>query len=133
MTSAVIPGLEFSTPHTLANGVRLAGYQPVPSKDGLRWNLYWSVGDAVSKNFHFFNHLLDAAGETLGQSDLPAFPADQWRPGDRVISFFFAPLVAQPATLRVGMYTYPGVENVPVVDGYGNIAGQAVTADWRSE
>jgi len=68
----------------------------------------------------------------VAQTDARSFPANQWREGDRVISLFSVILPDSPETLRVGMYTYPDVENVPVVDGSGGIIGQAVTTRWTS-
>ena len=132
-TDDFIPPKEFSPPRTLANGVTLLGYGPLPSSQNeLRWALHWRTGDEADTDYHFFNHLLDASGERVGQADARSFPANQWREGDRVISVFSAFLLDAPETLRVGMYTYPDMENVPVVDGSGGIIGQAVTARWTS-
>ncbi len=132
-TDVFIPPKEFSPPHTLANGVTLLGYEPLPSSQNeLRWALHWRAGVENDTDYHFFNHLLDASGERVGQADARSFPANQWREGDRVISLFSAILPDSPETLRVGMYTYPIVENVPVMDGSGGIIGQAVTARWTS-
>jgi hypothetical protein len=130
LASEIIPTTEFPRPNTLANGVTLLGYQATPEQNGLRWELHWLPGDADGANYHFFNHLSDVKGKGVGQADLPAYPAAQWREGDRVISFFFAPLADHPETIRVGMYTYPDIVNVPVVDSAGQIVGDALTAKW---
>ncbi|MDP7259904.1 MAG: hypothetical protein QF376_03370 [Anaerolineales bacterium] len=132
-TDDFIPPQEFYPPRTLANGVTLLGYEPLPSSQNeLRWALHWRAGDEADTDYHFFNHLLDASGTRVGQADARSFPANQWREGDRVISLFSAILPDSPETLRVGMYTYPDVENVPVVDESGGIIGQAVSARWTS-
>ena len=90
-TDDFIPPREFSPPHTLANGVALLGYEPLPSSQNeLRWALHWRTGDEADTDYHFFNHLLDASGERVGQADARSFPANQWREGDRVISVFSA-------------------------------------------
>lgn len=132
LTTKIIPQTVFSPPNTLANGVKLLGFNPIHTQDTLRWELHWLAGITAKENYHFFNHLVDATGERVGQVDLAAFPADQWRHGDRVISFFSAPLTDRPEFIRVGMYTYPQIENVPVVDGSGRVVGQDVTAQWPS-
>ena len=59
-----------------------------------------------------FNHLNNDTGEKIGQSDAPSFPASQWKDGDRVISFFADKFNDQVKQLKVGMYTYPDLENI---------------------
>ena len=76
-----------------------------------------------------FNHLLDAAGTRVTQADGAAFAARQWRAGDGVVSRFVLPVpadVAPPLTMRVGMYRFPSLESVPVLDEAANPAGDFV-------
>ena len=130
LTTEIFPHTEFSPPNTLANGVKLLGYKPYDTQRSLRWELHWIVGVATKENYHFYNHLLGPTGTRVGQADLAAFAANQWHDGDRVISFFSAPLTNQPKFLRVGMYTYPQLENVPLVDASGGVIGQDVSVQW---
>ncbi|MFZ5919402.1 MAG: ArnT family glycosyltransferase [Chloroflexota bacterium] len=115
----------------LANGVRLLGYDaPTPNGDGTAtWRLYWQVGAASEADYHFFNHLLDAHGQRVAQADAAAFAARQWQAGDTVISRFTLPWpaeAARPLTMRSGMYTWPDVQNVPVLDVLGKPQTDAV-------
>ena len=74
---------------------------------------------------HWFNHVLGEDGRRWAQVDGPGYPSGSWRGGD-VIAVQFGPFTIPteaPAgrfTLRLGMYTWPGVVNVPVVDVHGN-------------
>ncbi len=95
----------------------------------IRWMLIWRVdrtppaGDAI----HWFNHLLDEEGRRWGQKDHAAFPPSKWRAGDTVFSWF--DLTVDPAapdppyTIHSGLYTYPDVTNIPLVDEAGNPIG----------
>ena len=80
---------------------------------------------------HVTVHLMNADGQRVGQADAAAYPARQWRAGDRVVSRFTVSRsgeAAGPSWMRTGMYTYPAVENVPVLDVAGNPCADAVEA-----
>ena len=84
----------------------------------------------AGSDFHWFNHLLDGAGYRWGQADGVGFPASEWRVGDTVIIWFdidISPEAPQaPYTIRSGIYTYPGIVNVSLLDVAGNPAGEFV-------
>ena len=92
--------------------------------------IYWTTRERTDINYHFFNHLYNATGEKIGQSDAPSFPARQWKDGDRVISFFADNFNNQVKQLKVGMYTYPDLENIFFVDDSGTPVGSETTAPW---
>jgi 4-amino-4-deoxy-L-arabinose transferase-like glycosyltransferase len=125
-----VPAFRFPEPNRLANGVTLIGYDPpVAVTDGMRWQVHWQAGAATKEDYHFFNHLMDKNGHRVSQADAAAFAARQWRPGDRVVSRFILDRptgAVGPLWMRTGMYVYPAVENVPVVDGMGNPQADAV-------
>ncbi len=110
----------------LANWVNLLGYD-LPRRvddEGALWQVHWRTGDnADPASYQFFNHLLDNAGQRVAQMDAPAFDPSQWRAGDTLISRFHVPWaqeISAPVTMRVGMYRYPSLENVPLLDVAGN-------------
>lgn len=105
----------FPEPRALANGVELLGWESDPV-----WAVVWRVGYVpAAADYHFFNHAPN------GQADGVGYPSRYWRDGDVVISFFDL----QPAgPVRVGMYEYPAVINVPVMDAMGNPYSDAVIA-----
>ena len=117
-------------PGTLANGVSILGYSTHITDNNLEWEIYWTTGERTDINYHFFNHLYNATGEKIGQSDAPSFPARQWKDGDRVISFFADNFNNQVKQLKVGMYTYPDLENIFFVDDSGTPVGSETTAPW---
>ena len=108
------------------------GYTPLPG-DTLHWEIYWETGKAVAADYHFFNHLLDDNGVRVGQADAPTFSASQWMEGDQVVSYFSASPTpsARLETMRIGMYTYPAVENVPLLDDIGNPVSDGVTVGLK--
>lgn len=111
----------------LANFVSLLGHDPL-NADG-RWRILWRVGVPNEVDYHFFNHLQDGFGERIGQADEAAFAAGQWREGDVVLSQFLlsVPVSAQrPFIMRTGMYLYPSLENIPVLDEAANPQTDAV-------
>ena len=70
-----------------------------------------------------FAHLLDDTGaRILAQADGPTYSAADWQAGDLVASRFALP--AGGALVRAGMYAYPSLDPVPVLDAAGNPAGQ---------
>ena len=124
-------------PRTLANGVEVAGYRLngaiVPGQT-LEWWIAWHVREPPpdpAADYHIFNHLVDANGIRWAQADSPTVPAKDWTVGDLVVQVFrleIPPAAGSgPFWMRVGMYTYPGLENQPVLDAAGNPTGDAVT------
>lgn len=122
---------ELQPPPLLANFVQMIGHNGYDNRaGGMLWDLFWRPADNPDPaDYHIFNHLLDSDGSRVAQTDAAAFAGSQWRPGDRVISRFLLPLpndAPPPLTMRVGMYRYPGLENVPVLDEAANPAADAV-------
>jgi hypothetical protein len=118
------PAFTFPEPNRLANGVILVGYDnPLRLQDGILWQVHWLTGPPAEADYHFFNHLIDGDGQRLSQADAAAFGAWQWHPGDQVVSRFVLPKPADGTnafTMRTGMYSFPGMANVPVLDIAGN-------------
>lgn len=122
---------ELAEPALLANFVRLTGHNtPRATPTGWLWDVYWRPADNPdTADYHLFNHLLDGAGLRVAQADGAAFAGAQWQPGDVVISRFYLPMAAEPQpplVMRVGMYRFPSLDNVPVLDAAANPAADAV-------
>ncbi len=122
-------------PDRWANGVQLIAAQASGDlKPGgtFRWQLTWRVNSPppTGADYHWFNHLVDTEGRRAGQMDGVGFPSRSWRVGDTVTTWFDVPIApdATPGayTMRVGMYTFPDIQNVAVVDAGGNPAAGAV-------
>jgi 4-amino-4-deoxy-L-arabinose transferase-like glycosyltransferase len=121
----------------LSNGVQFVGYYlDPPLREGgtVEWWLAWRVSEARAApgaDYHLFNHLVDATGKRWAQVDGGTVPSRDWQVGDIVVQLFRlqvpTPLGPGPFTMRVGMYTYPGLENQRVLDVAGNPADEAVT------
>ena len=133
------PALEWipaPEPRGLANGIELVGYRTskaVTPGQPFEWWVAWRVRQLPPQpgtEYHIFNHLLGASGK-LAQVDSPTLPARDWAVGDLVVQVlpFQVPAEAGPGpfSMRVGMYTYPGLQNQPVLDTAGNPASDAVT------
>jgi 4-amino-4-deoxy-L-arabinose transferase-like glycosyltransferase len=120
-----------------ANGVTLLGHQAlgeVTSGHTVRLFLWWIAPQAPEgTNYHFFNHLVDGGGRRWGQEDGPGYRTSAWRAGDLIVSWFDVKIPADapsgPFWVRTGMYTYPDVTGVPVVDQQGQPVSDAV--EWE--
>lgn len=123
-------------PARWASGAMLLGYDwsgDAQPGGAVRWTLYWRVEGqppAGSDNVHWFNHLVDREGNRWGQADGVGYPVSEWRPGDVVLTWFDIAVSpdapAPPYFVRTGMYTYPDVVNVPLLDAHGGPAGEFV-------
>lgn len=126
----VMAGLtRFTDPPRFANGVILLGYdlpgEVVPGTPLEVWLAWWvQVGPPPGSDYHFFVHFLDGEGRLRSQHDGVPLPTSSWRAGDLVLSRFTLPippdLPAGPYEVRAGLYTYPDIQGVPVVDALGN-------------
>jgi hypothetical protein len=130
--SAPNPEVALEAPALFTNWIEIVGYDPLlPQPVGTTlWRLYWHPGaNPDPADYHFFNHLLDGNGGRLGQEDAAVFAPWQWQAGDTVVSFFNLPWQVEipgPLTMRTGVYRYPSLENVSLMDAAGNPAGEAV-------
>jgi hypothetical protein len=124
-------------PAVFANGVKLLGQQAlgeVSPGHTVRLLLWWVAPQTASDvDYHFFNHLVDEEGRRWGQRDGPGYHARAWRAGDLIVSWFDVEIAADappgPFWVRTGMYTYPDVTGVPVVDTQGQPVSDAV--EWE--
>jgi hypothetical protein len=114
------------------NGVELLGGR-VESvmPDSLRWLIAWRASSPPAPNYHWFSQLIDDTGRKVAQADVVGLPSADWRPGEVVITWFDLPLGAPLApgeyAMLVGMYTYPGLINVTVMDIAANPAGEFIS------
>lgn len=107
---------QFPDPRGLANGVVLIGWESDPV-----WTVVWNPGFVpAASDYHFFNQAAN------GQADGVGYPSRYWRDGDVIVSFF----ELQPTgPVRVGMYEFPAVVNVPVLDAAGLPYADGVVAE----
>jgi hypothetical protein len=115
-------GLQAVTPIRLANGAALRGWQAREAAGRLRVVTWWEVaGPLAPGDYHVFNHLRAAdRPEPIAIQDAPA-SSPAWRPGDRVLVWVdFEPPAAGPLFVEVGMYTWPDITRVAVLDRAGD-------------
>lgn len=128
--SAPAPEVALEPVPIWTNWVSLAGTSLAVGEETAVWQLHWhTAANPDPADYHFFNHLLDGSGERVAQADGVLFAPSQWREGDVVVSRFDLPWPSNPVpplTMRVGIYRYPSLENVPVFDVAGNVGGDAV-------
>jgi hypothetical protein len=118
-----------------ACGVELTGcaWSGEPRPGGtVRWTLHWRVTNRppAGAGLHWFNHLVDSDGTRWGQQDGVGVPASTWRVGDTMLAWFEIPISTDapppPYFVRSGLYTYPDLSGVPLVDGAGEPMGDFV-------
>ena len=122
-------------PARWASGVTLLGYDwtgdPQPGGT-VRWTLYWQIEGIppVEGGLHWFNHLVDSEGTRWGQMDGVGLPVSEWRVGDVVLTWFDIAISDDapppPYFVRSGMYTYPDIVTISLLDVAGNPAGQFI-------
>jgi hypothetical protein len=87
------------------------------------WLVWWvRTGAAAAAETHFTVQLLNSDGAVVAQDDHAGYPSAWWRAEDLVLSRFRLRVPVDAGAgyrLRAGMYTYPQIEPVPVVDPGG--------------
>ena len=100
-----------------SNGTQLAGYR-TETGETLKLSVLLSVTQLVTAgvDYHWYNHVFSGT-EKIAQVDGGGIQPSNWRAGDILLHWFEIP-VPQPApknmTLRIGSYTYPAIQSVPV-------------------
>jgi hypothetical protein len=123
-----------------ADGVVVAAYEiRQAARDGTLevWLAWWLQTDGdKGADEHFTVQLLDENGAVVGQDDHAGYPSTYWQTGDVVLSRFviFVPedLPTGDYRLRAGIYHYPAIEVVPVVNPQGQPVDDAVTLQTLS-
>jgi 4-amino-4-deoxy-L-arabinose transferase-like glycosyltransferase len=103
--------------------VQLSG----PIRDTITVTLTWQSLQSVPYDATTFVHLTEAESNSLAQVDRQPldgrFPTSYWIPGQVVVDVIQFSLTSNtysgPLTLNVGMYTWPSLERLPVVDASG--------------
>jgi hypothetical protein len=115
---------------TFGGQIRLLGLTtttaPTPGSE-FEVRLYWEALRPPDENYVVFVHLLDENGRSVANHDgVPMegrYPTRAWLPGDTVPDVHriaLAPdLPAGTYQLRVGLYSVPDMERLPVLDGQG--------------
>ena len=125
--------LPVTGPRTFENGVQIQGYrwshadlQGQPDRAWLLWQILWLNPDDT----HFFVRWLGDGEQVLGQGDGVGYPSAYRRKGDRIISLFYITPSGYEATepnwLISGVYRYPEIVNLPVVDESGTAVRDSV-------
>jgi hypothetical protein len=118
-------------PRIFQNGVELQAYAWQGDGSQVRFWLLWQVLWLSPDATHFSVRLSDEEGQQRGQQDAVGYPTTYRRKGDRIISKFDITLTPEalprPYWAQVGVYLYPEVISLPVVDGMGKpVAGAVV-------
>ena len=107
---------------TFDNAIRLLGFGVERRNGALEVQLTWRALQAPGDEYHFFVHLVDGVGHTIGQQDgppIPGAPAFVWPAGRalRTAVSLPAPLQAGPMHLEVGWYNWHTNQRLPLADG----------------
>ena len=106
----------------LSNGAELLG----SGGDEHRWELWWRVATLPADEvaYHVFAHALDEQGAKVAQVDEATYATPYWRRGDVVINYFELENHAGVSVTRAGMYTWPDLTPITILDAAGNPAGE---------
>jgi hypothetical protein len=128
------------TPRTFENGIEIQAYDwyiedtsqdgDSPGEQQARFWLLWQVLWLSPQDTHFFVQLLDSGWSPWGQQDSAGYPTGYRRKGDRIISGFHitqhANRAGSPLWARAGLYLYPQIVNLAVINDTGDFVGDAV-------
>jgi hypothetical protein len=95
----------------------------IASQANLTLTYEWLVTEADNGrlHYHFFNHLVNEAGELVAQEDAPAINALYWQNGDRLVTQFhlILPTELPPGSYRLllGLYSWPDLQRVQLTTG----------------
>jgi len=122
---------------TFGDQVKLLGFEAVDTlSPGAEFDvtLYWTAQRTPKDDYIVFVHLLDAEGQAFASHDGPPmagrYPTSAWLLGDVVPDVHR--LVLDPKTpvgtyeIRVGMYSWPSLERLPVLDRQGAVQAEGV-------
>jgi hypothetical protein len=118
--------------------IALLGYDLDPPEPGpgstLHLTLYWQAQAEMEQDYTVFVHLLDAEGRLVAQHDGQpgegSLPTSSWVEGEVIADEH--PLDLDPDLmpgsyrLEVGLYLWPTMERLPVLDGAGQVQGDKV-------
>jgi hypothetical protein len=106
-----------------ADSIRLVGYDlsGMASSNILTTTLYWKATGTVSRDYTVFVHLFSPEGELVAQHDSPPLlPTSLWVSDTTVIDIHTLALPTELSPvdyeIRVGLYHWPDLERVPIVD-----------------
>lgn len=130
-----LPTVEQPASYVLDNAIGLNRAQLSRLEDTVTLTLTWQSLHSVSYDATTFVHLKGTDGNLLAQADRQPldgrFPTSYWLPGQVVTDVIsLSPvhdaddgpsttLSAGPLVLNIGMYTWPSLERLPVVDASG--------------
>lgn len=127
------------TPRTFENGIEIQSYswdagsdvqQGGSDQSTTRFSLLWQVLWLSPQDSHFSVQLFDKNWSLWGQQDSAGYPTEYRQKGDRILSQFHItqqePEVGDPILGRVGLYLYPEVVNLALIDDTGKAVGDAV-------
>jgi len=115
-------------------GYRLPVGSPLRPGQALRVDLYWQSVAAPPGDYTAFVHLLDSSGVLRAQSDSAprrgTYPTSIWTTGEIVLDsrVLVVPQDAPPGDyqIEVGMYEWPGLKRLPVLDAEGRVQGDHI-------
>ncbi|OGO05161.1 MAG: hypothetical protein A2Y73_04520 [Chloroflexi bacterium RBG_13_56_8] len=123
ITETTLSGFQSLPTVDLSNGARLRGWKVRQIEDRLRITTWWEiVGPLQAGQYHQFNHLrAEGSIDSLAIHDVP-LSSQAWQMGDTLVSWvdFECPASPGPFWIEVGMYTWPEVERVPVINRAGD-------------
>ncbi|MFB0533658.1 MAG: DUF2079 domain-containing protein [Anaerolineae bacterium] len=138
------PSVQHPVQASFAAKVSLLGYDldlPTPEPGGtLRLILYWQAQAEMDQDYTVFVHLLDAEGRLVAQHDGQpggeSLPTSSWVGGEVIADEhpLGLDLNLPPGSylLEVGLYLWPTMERLPVLDGAGQVqADKAVLGEVR--
>ena len=126
LSSEVLPAVEKPALYVMDEAIGLSQLG-LAGESSVTLTLTWQSLRAVPYDATMFIHLRGPDGDTLARVDRQPldgrFPTSYWLPGQIITDVVsLAPVTdtfSGPLTLNVGMYTWPSLQRLPVIDASG--------------
>ncbi|MBL8116471.1 MAG: hypothetical protein JNJ78_03005 [Anaerolineae bacterium] len=105
------------------DGISLQGYQIAQSDSGWTLTLYWRAEQAPQGDYTIFVHLMSGEEMIAQQDSQPqagALPTWSWQPAELIVTthtLSLPPEALQPDAVYVGLYSFPSLQRLPVLQG----------------
>lgn len=127
-------------PHTFGNLLQLSGAMMQTPQSGTVSTivLIWTPLITQNEQYQFSVRLIDSKGNRYGQSDVETLQPNVWRMGDTVmtqLAMQISDTLPQDAAvhLEILVYSWPDIQNVPLLDSAQNPVGEILTLVQTSD
>ncbi|MEL6151453.1 MAG: hypothetical protein AAFR56_17640, partial [Chloroflexota bacterium] len=119
------PAVAFQRTNTGSSPIGLYGYSVVEDDEQVSIRLVWQAFERPQDDYTVFVHLVDAAGNIIGQRDVMpvdgTYPTSLWAAGEFVMDLHTLPLPQTPYIVRTGLYSQSNGQRLQIDNATGHV------------